>query len=318
MTLDRRSIDRTGGLRGRCGETAELRLASASLHRGEEPPITGSGGSGTIFVTGCNLGCVFCQNYQISRQGMGRVVRSEEFTAIALGLQEKGAENINIVTGSHAVPAIVRFLDVARSGGLRIPVLWNSSAYESLAMLELLKTRVDVYLPDLKTLDSGLAGQYFNAPDYPRHAAVAILKMIEFQGELCWESPGGRSNSSNSVLKKGVIIRHLVLPGHPGSTREVIRWFAEHCRGKALLSLMTQYTPVGLKEAPSGHEKAPERQVNQGEYEQILAWLEEFEVEDGFYQELVAGDEWLPDFERQNPFSSELSVPLWHWKGGFV
>ncbi|GHV03659.1 radical SAM protein [Spirochaetia bacterium] len=262
-------------------------------------------------MTGCNLGCVFCQNYQISRNGMGRVVSSEEFAVIVLRLQEKGAENINIVTGSHAVPAIVRGIDIARAAGLRIPILWNSSAYESPAMLELLKTRVDVYLPDLKTLDSGLADQYFNAPDYPRHAAAAILKMIEFQGELCWESPDGRSNSSNSVLKKGVIIRHLVLPGHLGSTREVIRWFAEHCRGKALLSLMTQYTPVGLKDAPG-------RQVNQGEYEQILAWLEEFDIEDGFYQELVTGDEWLPDFERQNPFSSELSVPLWHWKGGFV
>jgi putative pyruvate formate lyase activating enzyme len=290
-------------------------------------------------VTGCNLGCVFCQNYQISREGMGRIVTSEEFAAIALRLQEKGAENINIVTGSHAVPAIVRFLDAARSGGLCIPVLWNSSAYESPAMLDLLKTRVDVYLPDLKTLDSGLAGQYFNAPDYPRHAAAAILKMIEFQGKLCWGSPGVRSDSSNSVLKKGVIVRHLVLPGRLESTREVIRWFAEHCRGKALLSLMTQYTPPSILLAPpsilfapAGHENAPPsillappsiplapgRQVNQGEYEQNLAWLEEFNIEDGFYQELVTGDEWLPDFERQNPFSSELSVPVWHWKGGFV
>ncbi|GHV86760.1 radical SAM protein [Spirochaetia bacterium] len=297
------TIDRAGGVRGRCGETEELRLASASLHRGEEPPITGSGGSGTIFVTGCNLGCVFCQNYQISRQGMGRVVRSEEFAAITLGLQEKGAENINIVTGSHAVPAIVRFLDTARSGGLHIPVLWNSSAYESPAMLELLKTRVDVYLPDLKTLDSGLAGHYFNASDYPQHAVAAILKMLEAR-EL-------RYNEAGTTLISGVIIRHLALPGHLESTREVIRWFAEHCGGKALLSLMTQYTPVGPKNAPG-------RQVNQGEYEQILAWLEEFDIEDGFYQELVTGDEWLPDFEQQNPFSSELSVPLWHWKGGFV
>lgn len=246
---------------------------------------------------------------------MGRVVTSEEFAAIALRLQEKGAENINIVTGSHAVPAIVRGIDAARSDGLRIPVLWNSSAYESPAMLDLLKTRVDVYLPDLKTLDSGLARRYFNAPDYPRHAAAAILNMIEFQGELCRESSAG---SSNSVLKKGVIIRHLALPGHLESTREVIRWFAAHCRGKALLSLMTQYTPVGVKNAPPGPENAPGRQVNQGEYGQILAWLEEFDIEDGFYQELVTGDEWLPDFEKQNPFSSELSVPLWHWTGGFV
>jgi putative pyruvate formate lyase activating enzyme len=139
--------------------------------------------------------------------------------------------------------------------------------------------------------------------------------MLEFQ-EL-------RYNGAGTALISGVIIRHLVLPGHLESTREVIRWFAEHCRGKALLSLMTQYTPVGVKNAPPGPENAPGRQVNQGEYERVLAWLEEFDVDDGFYQELVTGDGWLPDFERQNPFSartgsSELSVPVWHWKGGFV
>ncbi|GHV40739.1 radical SAM protein [Spirochaetia bacterium] len=295
--------NRTTGVRGRCGETAELRLASASLHRGEEPPITGSGGSGTIFVTGCNLGCVFCQNYQISREGMGRAVSSEEFAAIALRLQEQGAENINIVTGSHAVPAIARGIDAARSRGLRIPVLWNSSAYESPAMLDLLKSRVDVYLPDLKTLDSALAGRYFNAPDYPRHAAAAIFKMLEAR-EL-------RYNKAETTLISGVIIRHLVLPGHLESTRELIRWFAEHCRGKALLSLMTQYTPVGGKNTPG-------RYINQGEYGQILSWLEDFDIEDGFCQELVTGNEWLPNFERPNPFSSDLSVPIWHWKAGFI
>jgi putative pyruvate formate lyase activating enzyme len=264
---------------------------------------------------------------------MGRAASTEEFAAIALRLQELGAENINIVTGSHAVPAIVRGIDAARSWGLRIPVLWNSSAYESPAMLELLKSRIDVYLPDLKTLDSSLAGQYFNAPDYPRHAATAILKMIEFQGELCWKSKTDTrradscSKSDHSptpaisqaapfpaVLKNGVIIRHLVLPGHLESTRDVIRWFAEHCRGKALLSLMTQYTPVAIHSPCAGSKKMPGRYVNEGEYEQILAWLEEFDIEDGFYQELVTGDEWLPDFEKQNPFSSELSVPVWHWK----
>jgi putative pyruvate formate lyase activating enzyme len=269
-------------------------------------------------VTGCNLGCVFCQNYQISREGMGRAVTCEEFAAITLRLQEREAENINIVTGSHAVPAIVRGLIAARAAGLRIPVLWNSSAYESLTMLEMLRDRVDVYLPDLKTLDDGLAKRYFNAPDYPERAAAAILKMIEYQGELCWKLPDGRADASNAVLKKGVIVRHLALPGHLESTRQVIHWFAEHCRGKALLSLMTQYTPQSIPPAPAGQQNAPGRQINEGEYGQILAWLEEFGVEDGFCQELVAGDEWLPDFERQNPFSSELSVPVWHWRGEFV
>jgi putative pyruvate formate lyase activating enzyme len=277
---------------GRCGENAGLRLASASVHRGEEPPITGSGGSGTIFVSGCNLGCVFCQNYQISLGGAGRLVGPAEFAEICLVLQKRGAENINIVTGSHAVPAIAEGLDAARAAGLRIPALWNTSSYESAEALELLRDRIDMYLPDLKTLDKGLAGRFFRAPDYPEYAAAAITRMMEYR-------------------PRHVIIRHLVLPGFLESTRAVLRWFAEHAAGRALFSLMTQYAPVGDGDIP-------DRYVKQGEYETLLRWLEEFDIDDGFYQELVTGSDWLPDFTRQNPFSSDLSVPVWHWKSGFV
>ena len=177
----------TAAASGYCGESAALRLACASIHYGEEPPLTGvvangnrenGGGSGTIFVSGCNLGCVFCQNWQISQHHIGRVVDTAEFTRICLALQNKGAENINIVTGSHAVPVIVEGISAARAGGLSLPVLWNSSAYELPETLELLGDTVDIFLPDMKTLDSNIAKRYFNAPDYPAIAAAAIKKML--------------------------------------------------------------------------------------------------------------------------------------------
>jgi putative pyruvate formate lyase activating enzyme len=289
---------------GYCGESSQLRLAFAGLHRGEEPPLSGEFGSGTIFVSGCNLGCAFCQNWQISTglaggkpsgesgKRLGRAVSADEFAAICLELQNKGAENINIVTGTHATPAIIRGLDAAKTGGLRIPVLWNSSGYESITALELLSGKIDVYLPDLKTLDEALAAQFFNAPDYPQAATQAIQWMI--QAGNC-----------------RVMIRHLILPGCLESTRSVLRWFADNAQGKAAgnvsLSLMSQYTPIA--------ESSPGRFVNQREYDTVLGWLSEFGIEDGFCQELVTGSDWLPDFTRPNPFSSELSVPVWHYAG---
>jgi putative pyruvate formate lyase activating enzyme len=320
--------DRVSGSRGFCGESAEIRIAAAAIHRGEEPPITGQGGSGTVFFTGCTLGCSFCQNYQISRAGMGRVVDEAEFTRICLALQERGAENINLVTGSHQAPAIARFLRAARKQGLRIPLLWNSSAYEGPEALSPLEDLIDLYLPDLKTLDAAVSARFFKAPDYPEAAEQAILRMLEYRGELRWEDRGepGAENPGElqgkdqdgpgtgaPVLVSGVMIRHLVLPGYLASTRQVLQWFAEHCQGRALLSLMTQYTPVGPD--PS---KRPGGYVGQDEYGQILEWLEEYGIEDGFCQELVPDDSWLPDFKRVNPFSSELSEPVWHWREGFI
>jgi putative pyruvate formate lyase activating enzyme len=232
---------------------------------------------------------------------MGRSVSQDELAGIFLALGEMGAENINIVTGSHAVPALGEAIRAARRAGLQIPVLWNSSAYENPDALFLLRDVVDVWLPDLKTLDTDLAARFFRAPDYPEAAEKAILAMMDMQG--------GREYRGE-ILQRGVIIRHLVLPGYLESTRKVLRWFADQAQGRALLSVMTQYTPSG----GSG----PERFVNTREYETVLNWLAEFGIDDGFYQELVQDSAWLPDFNRANPFSSELSVPVWHWRYGFV
>ena len=308
-------VNRDAGQLGFCGETSELRVAFAGIHRGEEPPISGEGGSGTVFISGCNLGCAFCQNYQISRQNarnsarqnarnsaaeraLGRVVGTEELASICLSLRENGAENINIVTGSHAAPAIAAGINKARKRGLDIPVLWNSSGYEGDETLEILKDFVDMYLPDLKTLDSSLAARFNNAPDYPEHAAKAILKMME---------------------SRQTMVRHLVLPGFLENTRQVLRWFAENCinssHGSARLSLMTQYTPVYSNRTNTGIPagEIPAGFVSEDEYKLVLSMLDEFGIDDGFCQELVTGSEWLPDFSRPNPFSSELSNPVWHW-----
>jgi putative pyruvate formate lyase activating enzyme len=318
---------------GYCGESAALRIASASIHRGEEPPLTGGpegGGSGTIFVSGCNLGCVFCQNRQITgrpgagKAGIGRLVDMEEFARICLLLQDAGAENINIVTGSHAVPAIAAGIAAARAGcagktspqsrRLAIPVLWNSSAYELPETLELLADTVDVFLPDMKTLDSALSARYFNAPDYPEFAAGAIEKMMRLRSLKFEDREHGTAR-----MVSGVMIRHLVLPGHLESTRLVLRWFAEHCAGHALLSLMFQYTPVtGTESGPAKTVNVPDRFTGREEYEAVLNWLAEFGIEDGYCQELLFSDDRLPDFEKANPFPPDLSVPVWHWKTGLA
>jgi putative pyruvate formate lyase activating enzyme len=312
-------INRTEGRKGFCGETDELRIAVASIHRGEEPPVTGWGGSGTVFITGCTLRCSFCQNYQISRDGMGAPVDAALFADICRELQARGAENINIVTGSHAVEGIAAGLAEARKRGLAIPALWNSSAYETVDAIDAAADQIQVYLPDLKTLDSAVAARYFHAPDYPEAATAAILRMAELRPLRYAPARGPRPEGADEddrpeVLVSGVAVRHLVLPGHLEDTRRVLRWFADHLAGRALISLMTQYTPVRSIDGAD----MPERFVDEGEYESVLGMLEDFGIEDGFYQELVASDDWLPDFRKTNPFSSELSVPVWHWKSGFV
>jgi len=349
-------VDRLHAKAGYCGESAALRLACASIHRGEEPPLSGTGGSGTIFVSACNLGCVFCQNWQISTGGgsdrqtldrMGAAVDNDLFARICLALQERGAENINIVTGSHAVPAIVEGIAAARSQPppqssptaqslsaakmeerLCIPVLWNSSAYELPETVELLTDTVDVFLPDMKTLDAAIAARYFNAPDYPEFAAAAIKKMIDLKPLRFEERKEGPAR-----LVSGVMIRHLVLPGHLEASRDVLRWFADQCMANrsALLSLMFQYTPPGFgargprintdyhgwEYDPWTKKEVPRRYITRAEYETVLGWLGEFGIEDGYCQELVPGNDWLPDFERDNPFPQNMAVPVWHWKTGF-
>lgn len=294
--------NRNAGKTGFCGETAALRIAWAGLHFGEEPPVTGTGGSGTIFITGCNLGCSFCQNFQISRESMGSAVSCETFLAICEALANAGAENINIVTGSHAIPALASFLRKAKEGGFSLPVLWNSSGYESVEALRLLDGIVDRWLPDLKTLNPALSGRLFHAPDYPETAQKALCHMAE--------------KAAASSFQPAMIVRHLVLPEQMAETASVLAWFSENLRDRAVLSLMTQYTPVATGAAEE--DQPAKRYISGEEYRTLPELLDKFEIDDGFFQELVEDSSWLPDFSRTQPFSSSLARPVWHWKQGFI
>ena len=296
-------VDRLGSARGFCRESAAVRAAWAGLHFGEEPPVTGSGGSGTIFFTGCTLKCRYCQNDQLSRGGLGKELSVEELAALMLRLQAAGAENVNLVTGSQFAPGIAAAASLARGRGLGIPLLWNSSGYESGPTLQILEPWIDVWLPDCKTLDPEVSRHLMGAPDYPQVVKAALSFMARAR-PLQWE--GER-------LRQGVIVRHLVLPGYPESSREVLGWFRQELYGRALLSVMVQYTPnPRSREArQEGEAPAPARRVSEAEYDQVLGWLEELGIEEGFIQEPEPGSDWLPDFTRPNPFPEGQARPVW-------
>lgn len=298
---------------GFCRETDKLRIAFAGLHFGEEPLITVKGGSGTIFFTGCTLRCAFCQNYQISQNGLGKEVSIQDFVNICKKLADEGAENINLVTGSHHIPFIAEGIKAAKEEGITIPFCWNSSAYESVEMLELLKGLVTIWLPDLKTLSSDLSKKLFAAPDYPEVAAKAIKWMIKNNPLEIKEKDG------NEKMTSGVIIRHLFMPGHFEETADVLAWLKENADSKACISLMNQYTPVPFDEEESkleGRKKAlsaiENRLVTPQEDEDIQDLIEAFDFDYLFYQELSDDTSWLPDFTRPQPFSNKLAKPLWH------
>lgn len=300
-------VNRNIGQKGFCGQDGNLYVAWAGLHFGEEPPITAIGGSGTIFITGCNLACVFCQNYQISQDGMGLQVEPETFSSICLALQKKGAENINIVTGSHHTLPILEGLCLAKKKGLSLPILWNTSSYEKKTEITRLSSQIDIWLPDLKTIDSSVSSLLFNAKDYPQIATDAILSMVE-------SSPLVYEVKNKEKLISGVIVRHLALPNRIKDTENIIKWFSKNLKDRALLSIMTQYTPINRKNTT----KAPSRYISSDEDDCLKDLLIKYDVEEGFYQELVQDSSWLPDFAKLQPFSSSLAKPVWHWSHGFV
>lgn len=321
--------NRSAGQTGFCREPEQMRIAFAGLHFGEEPLVTVFGGSGTIFFTGCTLRCAFCQNYQISQNGMGREVSVQEFAEICLKLQNAGAENINLVTGSHCIPKIAEGIKLAKEMGVTIPFCWNSSGYETVEMLELLKGLVTIWLPDLKTLNSELSNSLFAAPDYPQAAAKAIkwmidnnpLNIIEIEEPenakpVEWAEPG----EPRDKMMQGVIIRHLFLPGKFGETAQVLQWLKDNADGKAIISLMNQYTPVPFEEDANKQAERTKalsvienRLVNQEEFTDVQDLLEAYDFEYLYYQELTDDTSWLPDFRRKQPFSNKLATPLWHY-----
>lgn len=309
-------VDRTAGQKGFCGEDDKLRAAVACLHFGEEPFVTVFGGSGTIFITGCTLACAFCQNYQISQKGYGKEISAEEFARICIDLQKAGAENINIVTGSHQIPALAQGLKAARNLGLAIPICWNSSGYESVETLELLRGLVDIWLPDIKTLNAALSKKLFNAPDYPETAKAALLWMMETSPLKIVEIK--KDGETREKIMSGVIARHLFLPGRFEDSADVLDWLKKNADGRAVISLMSQYTPVPFKEEAEALQKrlaaledVQNRLVSKEEDADLQDLIEAYDFETLFYQELSDDTSWLPDFTRPEPFGNKLAKVLW-------
>lgn len=309
-------VDRTAGQRGFCGEDDKLRAAVACLHFGEEPFVTVFGGSGTIFITGCTLACAFCQNYQISQKGYGKEISIDEFARICLDLQKAGAENINIVTGSHQIPALAQGLKAARDLGLAIPICWNSSGYESVETLELLRGLVDIWLPDIKTLNAALSKKLFNAPDYPETAKAALLWMMETSPLKIVEIK--KDGETREKIMSGVIARHLFLPGRFEDSADVLDWLKKNADGRAVISLMSQYTPVPFKEEAEALQKRlgsldaiQNRLVSRQEDADLRDLIEAYDFETLFYQELSDDTSWLPDFTKPQPFGNKLARVLW-------
>ena len=274
--------DNTAG--GVCRSPRLPRIARAAAHFGEEPCISGERGSGTVFFSGCNLRCVFCQNREISRGRVGKTVSVERLGDIFLELQDKGVHNINLVTGSHYVPEIAAALERAR---LKIPVVWNSSGYDSVSMLRRLEGLVQIYMPDLKYLSSDTAKRYSAAPDYPEVATAAIAEMYRQVGKFVLDG--------DDMLKSGVLIRHLILPENEENSKAVIRYVADNYPGDTVLfSLMCQFTPM------PGTERFPELQgtVSPELNDKLCDYMAQCGIEYGFWQEPdSATDEMIPDFD---------------------
>lgn len=277
-------VNRSAGQAGFCGVPEAPVVARAAPHYGEEPCISGTRGSGAVFFAGCNLRCVFCQNYALSRGVLGKEITVARLRDICKELRDQGVHNINLVTPGHYARAIVQALDGLELG---IPVVWNSSGYESVETLRMLEGLVQIYLPDLKYMDSRLAARYSAAADYPEIAKTAILEMFRQTGPFCMDE--------NGILQSGVLIRHLILPEQADNSRRVIDWVSDTFEpGEALFSLMSQYTPMGKLAAYPELQRTVSPALNDAVYAHLL----DSRIEDGFYQDLEAATgEMIPKFD---------------------
>ena len=286
------NIDRSEH-KGFCGGGEKVTLARAALHFYEEPPISGENGSGAVFFCGCNLKCVFCQNEKISRGLIGKEVSIERLSDIFLSLQSQGANNINLVTPSHFVYQIKEALILAKKNGLTIPIVYNSSAYELPETLRTLDGLIDIYLPDFKYFDEAMAINYSNAPHYRETAKNAIAEMFRQVGEPVFDDKG--------LMKKGVIVRHLLLPLGVKNAKDVVKYLYETYEDKIYISLMNQYTPMENSNAlKKAGEKNPEllRKVTKREYEKLLDYVLSLGIKNAYFQEGdTASDSFIPDFD---------------------
>ena len=279
-------INRSTGQTGVCGVSSEIKVARAALHYWEEPCISGKRGSGAVFYSGCSLPCVFCQNREISDGEPGKVISKERLRDIFMELAGKGANNINLVTPGQYIPDIVWAVNDAKSRGMKLPIIYNTSGYENVTELKLLEGIVDVYLPDFKYMDSTLSARYSRAKDYPSVAKQALSEMVRQQPDVVIDDATG-------LIQKGVIVRQLLLPGHVNDAKAVLKYLYDTYHDHVYISMMSQFTPIALKDYPEIN-----RTVTKREYERLVNYALEIGITNAFIQEGdVAKDSFIPAFD---------------------
>lgn len=281
--------NRAAGQTGFCGQTAQLRAARAALHFWEEPCISGDCGSGTVFFSGCSLQCIFCQNHEIALGESGKVISVERLSQIFLELQEKGAANINLVTAGHFIPQVCRALELSKTHGLSIPIVYNTGSYEEVASLRLLEGLIDIWLPDLKYFSGDLSARYSSAPDYFQVATAAIAEMFR-------QTPATVFDSKTRLMQRGIIVRHLMLPGQAADSKKILRYLHTTYGDAIYISIMNQYTPLaGVSEIPELN-----RKVTPEEYRRVLDFADRIGIENGFMQEDgTAAESFIPPFDYE-------------------
>ena len=264
---------------GRCKSKDTVKVALVSTHNFEEPCISGDNGSGTVFFSNCNLNCVFCQNYEISQEGLGKEITVEELAEIFIEQQERNVENINLVTPTSYVPQIIEAIKIARKEGLKIPIVYNTNGYENVETIKMLEGYIDIYLPDLKYYEDELGKQYSKVNNYFETATSAIKEMYKQVGSSKFNEKG--------AMKRGIIIRHLILPGQIQNSKDVLKWIDENMPKDIYVSLMAQYFPTyKAKEI-----KELNRKITKEEYEEVEQFLYSLDLNNGFIQELGEHEE---------------------------
>lgn len=274
---------------GFCGMKNKLVVAKAYLHMWEEPCISGENGSGTIFFTGCNLKCIFCQNKDISTKLIGQEVTIENFSNICLNLEKQGAHNINLVTPTHFVPLIIEGIKLAKEKGLTIPIVYNTNSYENIETIKMLDGIVDVYLPDLKYYDNEYAIKYSHAPNYFNVATKIVDEMIK--------QVGTPKFNKNGLMTKGVIVRHLMMPGLKDDTKQILSYLHNKYKNKIYISIMNQYTPIRHFE----RYQELNNKINENDYNEIIDYAINLGIKKAFIQEgETASESFIPNFFDQD------------------
>lgn len=278
-------VDRTNNKIGICKSKDTVKIAKFSLHKYEEPCVSGKNGSGTVFFSNCNLKCIFCQNYEISQLGKGTEIAIEQLANIFIKLQEMKANNINLVSPTSYAVQIIEAIKIAKNNGLEIPIIYNSNGYENIDTIRLLNGYIDIYLPDLKYADDELAKKYSKIDNYFEIATNAIIEM--------YKQVGGVVLDENGLIKKGVIVRHLILPNNIENSKKVLNWINENLSKEIFVSIMAQYFPT----YKSIEEIDLNRKLNRKEYERIIKYFDKLNIENGYIQEIEENEKkYVPDW----------------------